>query len=215
MALVMPDEAEQELHRAVDAISAYVKTEVVVAGVVALTARIGLGVELAGVVVVLDKNSCFMLVDMIEFHDSLHALRHRGVQKDAELVGVVFENMEAAASDDDARLLFGYFSHRLGLGVEELTGGDVVGRGGIFADADKVLIELGEVFPPRRSFLLQADGFLFGEVEFLCDGFQYLLVDELDVEASGQLGTDLVSAGTELAVDGDDVLVVEVHSVGL
>ncbi len=211
----MTDEPEQEFHCAVDTVSAYVKTEVIVAGVVALASCIGLGVELAGVVIVLDKYSCFMLVDMIEFHDSLHALRHRGVQEDAEFVGMVFEYMEATASYDDARLLLGHFSHGLGLGVEELTGGDVVGRGGIFADADKVLIELGEVFPPRRPFLLQADGFLFGEVEFLCDGFQYLLVDELDVEASGQLGTDLVSAGTELAVDGDDVLVVEVHSVGL
>lgn len=211
----MADEAEQELNGAVDAISAYVETEIVVAGIVALAAGIGLGVELARVVVVLDEYACFVLIDMIEFHDSLHTLRHGGVKEDAELVGMILEDMEAAAPHDDARLLLGYFSHRLGLCVEELPGGDVVGGWRVFADANEVLIELGEVFPPGRPFLLQADGFLFGEVEFLGDGFQYLLVNELDIQAPCQLCADFVSACSELAVDGDDVLVVEIHSVGL
>ena len=123
----MADEAEQELNGAVDAISAYVETEIVVAGIVALAAGIGLGVELARVVVVLDEYAGFVLIDMIEFHDSLHTLRHGGVKEDAELVGMILEDMEAAAPHDDARLLLGYFSHRLGLCVEELPGGDVVG----------------------------------------------------------------------------------------
>lgn len=214
-ALVMTDEAEQEFHGTVDTVAAYVETEVVVAGIVALTSRVGLGVELAGVVVVLDEYPCFVLVDMIEFHDSLYALRHGSMKENAEFVGMVFKDMEATASDDDTRFLLGYFSHRLGLCVEELPGGDVVGGWCVFADADEVLIELGEVFPPGRPFLLQADGFLFGEVEFLGDGFQYLLVNELDIQAPCQLCADFVSACSELAVDGDDVLVVEIHSVGL
>ena len=42
-----------------------------------------------------------------------------------------------------------------------------------------------------------------------------LLVNELDIQAPCQLCADFVSACSELAVDGDDVLVVEIHSVGL
>ena len=152
-ALVVPDEAKQELNGTVDSISANVETEIVVAGVIALTSRVGLGVELAGVVVVFDEYPCLMLVDMIEFHNSFHALRHWGMKEDAEFVGVVFKDMEATTSDDDTRLLLGDFSHRFGLCIEKLPRGDVVGSWCIFADAYEALIELGEVFPPGRSFL--------------------------------------------------------------
>ncbi len=211
----MPDEAKQKIYSTVNAVSAYVETEVVVTRVVALTSCVCLGIELAGVVVVLDEYTCFALIDVIEFHDSLHTLWHWGMKEDAELVGMVFEDMKTAAPDDDARLLLGDFSHRFGLCVEELPGGDVGGSGSIFADAYKVLIKLCEVFPPGGSLLFQADGFFFSEIEFLGYGFQYLLVNEFDIEPSCQFCANFMSSGTKLAVDGDDVLIVEVHSVGL
>ena len=211
---MVTNEAEQKLHRSVDTVAAHIKTEIVVAGIVTVTSRIGLRVEFTGVVIILDEDARFALIDMIEFHNSLDTLVHRCVKEDAELVGMVFEDVKAATPDNDARLQLGYFPHGFGLGVEELPGSDVAGGRCVFVDAHEVLVELGEVFPPGRSFLLQCDGLFLCEIKFFGYCFQYLLIDEFDIETPGELGSNGMSASPKLTVDGDDVLIVEVHSVG-
>ena len=50
----------------------------------------------------------------------LHAEGHRGLDEDAQMVGVVAEHVEAAAPSHDARLLRGDVLQHLRLGIEYL-----------------------------------------------------------------------------------------------
>ena len=79
--------------------------ELVVAGVVARGAGVLLHVVLAHLVHALDGLAGLLFGHVLLAHDALHATLHRGLDEDAQVVGMQAEHVEAAAAGHHARLL--------------------------------------------------------------------------------------------------------------
>ena len=86
---------------------AHVEHEVVVASVVAACSRKLACVSLASLVDLFYSLLGFILVESLLLHYAFDALFHRTLDEDFHSVGIVAEDVEARASCDDARTVFG------------------------------------------------------------------------------------------------------------
>ena len=64
------DIVHQKLHSPIDTKTRHIEREVIVAHVIPVAARVGLGINLSGIVVVLDHDARLYLVNVITVHDS-------------------------------------------------------------------------------------------------------------------------------------------------
>ena len=133
------------------------------------------------------------------------------MNKNLQCVGVMTENMEATATDEHTRLLSSNLADDLGLRLEELTRGLVVFLSVILHTSHIRAIELGKVIAPQRIAGFDLLYGLLYNIIFTGHLVQYLLVQQLHVEPTSQLGPNLVSTSAELSADGDDKMFLPIH----
>ena len=130
-----------------------------------------------------------------------------GAEEEVQGVGIVAEDMESGASDDDTTIFLGQLAEGACLGIVEAQGRGVgLGANGM-AYGTELLIEAAEVAPPVDLLRLDLLHVLDGHVELLGDGFEHLAAVDFQAQLLAEQPGYLAAAAAILAVDGYDNLV--------
>ena len=122
---LLVNKSHQEVHRSIHSELRDIQRYVVIAAVVPVAACERLCVQLARIVIVLNKYSRFLLVHSIAFHNPVYSPVEVGMKKYSKFVRMLLENIKATTAHNHAALLVSNLAHGSCLGIEELTARDL------------------------------------------------------------------------------------------
>lgn len=165
------------------------------------------GVGVPGLIHALDEVVHFVLVDFQDINAVFPPHLVGGVDKDAEVVGVVAQDIVGAAAHKDTGLLAGELLNHTLLNLEE----PVLFLGGGLAQG---VLHLAVAV--RRGQLVADLGVAEGELGFFQHLFQHVPVVVVHAQQFRHLDGDGAAQAAELAGDGDHVVVqADVELLGL
>ena len=116
------DVLKDEIYRSILGQVVHAEDEVVVASIVAAGAGELVDIVLAHLIDFVDDEPRLLLAHILLARHTLHAVEHRSLNKDGEVVRVVTEHIESRTTRDDARLVFGEGLEDLGLRAKDIFG---------------------------------------------------------------------------------------------
>ena len=176
------------------------------AGVDAEVVVVGVAPDLVGVVAVVaaaasvgfgDGAAGFAFVHVLGIHDALHAMFDRCVQKEADAVVVIAQDVVGAAANDDAVTAAGAVFHCLGLGFED----GVLRR--VFVGIHVGLVHQIVDKVAEHAFFVFTH-VIFGKAGETSDLGDHFPVVKRESELQCQILANGVAAAAILPADGDD-----------
>jgi len=193
--------------------------QVIVSGVVTRSACILLDVILSSLIHLADNLLSLFATDAALLYQTVDTMVHRGLDENAQVVGMLTEDKESAAPCDDARLILCNALQNLRLRLEQVVGDQEVGHRRILRNdvwrriAGHDFQATLEVCPPVVLLTFQPFYFFGAEVVFLLQGRNDSLVVKGHSQFLGQFLTDGPTAGAKLTVDSDYKFLVQIHIV--